>query len=171
MKQHRGIGHTQLMIANLPDEHCTIIVPSREIAKEIDWRISEKRPAGTWRTIVITNLADVQKMAGLSEPVFFDHSFFVCGPKNPRAIKEAVKTAIVSSRMGKRKAEAVEPNTDAATAKEQPLKVADNDTAEISKLIVSIETDVTEYEKQLEKALELTRDFVAKRDKIMGLAA
>lgn len=115
------------MITNLPDAHCTIIVPSRAIGDEIDRRIAETRPHGTWRTIVITNLADVQKMMGLSEPVFFDHSFFMSGPKNPRAIREAMETAIVSSRMARWKAEAVEPNTDAATAKEHPLVAANDD--------------------------------------------
>ncbi len=127
MEQHRGIGHTELMITNLPDAHCTIIVPSRAIGDEIDRRIAETRPHGTWRTIVITNLADVQKMMGLSDPVFFDHSFFMSGPKNPRAIRDAMETAIVSSRMARWKAEAVEPNTDPKTAKEQPLVAANDD--------------------------------------------
>ena len=124
MEQYRGFGHTELVIINLPTEPCTVIVPSREIGNEIDKRIADVRPKGTWRTIVITNHADVQKMAGLSEPVFFDHSFFICGTKNPRAVKEAMDVAIVSSRMAKWKAEAVEPNTDAKTAKEQPIAAA-----------------------------------------------
>jgi len=121
MANHRGTGLTELMITNLPAERCTVIVPSRSIGDEIDKRIADTRYLGTWRTIVVANHADVQKMAGLSEPVFFDHSFFDCGTKNPRAIKEAVETAIVSSRMARWKAEAVEPSTDKATAKDQPL--------------------------------------------------
>lgn len=138
MTTNRGIGLTELMIANLPYAQCTIIVPSREIGNEIDKRIAETRQPGTWRTIVVTNHADVQKMAGLSEPVFFDHSFFDCGPKNPRAIKEAVETAIVSSRMAKWKTEAAEPNTDAKTAKEQPLVAANDDPiARVKRLLVT----------------------------------
>lgn len=127
----RGVGLTELMLANLPSGRCTIIVPSRETGREIDVRLtSAGRTRGTWRTIVITNHSDIQKMTGLSEPVFFDHSFFDCGPKNPRAIKDAVATAILSSRMAKWKADLdeflatsgpIQPNTDPKTAREQPI--------------------------------------------------
>lgn len=152
---HRGVGLTELMLTNLPFGRCTIIVPSREAGNEIDARLKDAgRDKGTWRTMVIRNHSDVQQMAGLSEPVFFDHAFFDCGPKNPRAIKDAVETAIVSSRMAKWKVDAalgeflatsgsVEPNTDAATAKEQPL--AANDSARPSDVIVLAAPGTREY--------------------------
>lgn len=71
----RGIGQTGLMIANLPDEQCTIVTPTAEIGRAIAARVKKNNP-GHRRYVTIRHASDVQKLTGLSESIFFDHSFF-----------------------------------------------------------------------------------------------
>ena len=94
----RGIGQTELMIANLPSEACTIVAPSREIGMEIAARVHKVNP-GSRRYITIKHPTDVAKLSGLSEPVFFDHSFFdlVTVETARKAVAEAIPCAHASN--------------------------------------------------------------------------
>ncbi len=71
----RGVGRTELMIRSLPQGQCTVVVPKSEIGRLIAARVNKTNP-GLRRYITVTHPSDVQKMHGLCEPVFFDHSFF-----------------------------------------------------------------------------------------------
>ena len=71
----RGVGQTELMIANLPAEQCTIVTPTAEMGRCIAKRVKQANP-GLRRYIAVRCLSDIQKLSGLCEPVFFDHSFF-----------------------------------------------------------------------------------------------
>ena len=93
----RGIGRTELMIANLPKEQCTIVVPSRDIGREIAKMAQQVNP-GHRRYVTVRTLADVQKLSGLSEPVFFDHSFYDHAQGN--VAKAATEAALICARMG-----------------------------------------------------------------------
>ena len=64
-----------MMIANLPPEQCTIVAPTVEIGKAITARVKGANP-GPRRYITIRHVSDAKKLLGLSEPIFFDHSFF-----------------------------------------------------------------------------------------------
>ena len=90
----RGVGQTGLMIANLPDEQCTIVVPSRQVGKVIAERVTKDNP-GHRRYVVISYMSEVQKLHGLSEPIFFDHSFF--DAVDHAVAREAVRTAALAS--------------------------------------------------------------------------
>jgi len=74
----RGIGHTSLMIANLPDGKATIVYPTRDIAREVTKRVHLERPttAHQYKHVIIRDFDDVDVLDGLSEPVFFDNSFW-----------------------------------------------------------------------------------------------
>lgn len=71
----RGVGQTAMMIANLPLDQCTIVAPTGAIGRAIAARVKTANP-GPRRYITIRHHSDVQKLMGLSEPIFFDHSFF-----------------------------------------------------------------------------------------------
>lgn len=95
----RGVGQTELMIANLPAEACTIVTPSNDIGREIAARVHKINP-GSRRYVTIRHPSDVQKLSGLSEPVFFDHSFFdlVTAETARKAVAEAIPCAHVRNR-------------------------------------------------------------------------
>lgn len=64
-----------MMIANLPLDQCTIVTPTAAMGRAIAARVKEANP-GPRRYITIRHVSDTKKLMGLSEPIFFDHSFF-----------------------------------------------------------------------------------------------
>lgn len=67
----RGIGRTTLMVETLPDQSCTVVVPSREVGREVMARAKEAfRDVKLIKTVVIRSESDAQKMQGLSVPYF-----------------------------------------------------------------------------------------------------
>lgn len=95
-QEYRGVGQTELMIANLPSGQCTIVSPSGNIGREIAARVRKVNP-GRRRYIIVRHPSDVQKLSGLSEPIFFDHSFFGLVSKETAAA--ALQIAIPCARM------------------------------------------------------------------------
>ena len=98
-QEYRGIGQTELMIANLPSRQCTIVSPSVDIGREIAARVHKANP-GNRRYVTVRHPSDVQKLSGLCEPIFFDHSFFGLASKETAA--RALEMAIPCSRMASR---------------------------------------------------------------------
>lgn len=94
--EYRGIGQTELMISNLPSRQCTIVSPSGDIGRAIAARVHKANP-GRRRYVTVRHPSDVQKLSGLSEPIFFDHSFFGLVSKETAA--KALEMAIPCSRM------------------------------------------------------------------------
>jgi hypothetical protein len=84
------------MVANLPPGQCTIVVPRRVAGQEIAARVKKGNP-GPRRYVTIRSAADIQKIIGLSEPVFFDHSFFDVTEEH--LARAAVTAAISCARM------------------------------------------------------------------------
>jgi len=91
----RGVGQTELMIANLPNEQCTIVVPSTQTGRAIAERVVNSAP-GRRSYVTIRYMSEVQKLHGISGPIFFDHSFF--DAVDHAVAREAVQTAIMASR-------------------------------------------------------------------------
>ncbi|MNL54967.1 hypothetical protein D3C87_1783440 [compost metagenome] len=86
------------MIATLP-ANAVVVVPTTDLAKEVEKRISLERPlvSRTIRVIAVRDHDDLQRMQGISAPVFFDHSFSLLNEVD--VIKAAYEAAIVCSRM------------------------------------------------------------------------
>lgn len=75
----RGVGQTQNLIDNLPDDRCMIIASNHNIVRDIKTRVEESRGndfAKRIKFLVIETHEDTRKMLGYSNPVYFDHSFF-----------------------------------------------------------------------------------------------
>ena len=94
--EYRGVGQTELMIANLPARQCTIVSPAAGIGRYIAARVHKANP-GKRRYVTVRHPSDVQKLSGLCEPIFFDHSFFGLASKETAA--KALEMAIPCSRM------------------------------------------------------------------------
>lgn len=100
MREYRGMGHTTLMVLNLPTTGCVILVPSIGVQKDVERILRIKRPDVERCTIkIVADRGDLPALSGLTGPVFFDHSMFIS--VSPHVIREAMRMAVAAAqRMG-----------------------------------------------------------------------
>ena len=94
----RGVGQTQNMIDNLPNDRCVIITPTADLNRSIKRRVEDDRGkefAKKIKFISVSDSEDLVKLRGLSCPIFFDHSFFDLVEEG--VAKEALNSAHASS--------------------------------------------------------------------------
>lgn len=80
LERHRGVGQTQNLIDNLPNERCAIVVPKHDIGKSILKRIEEQYGKQFVKNIKVFSISspnDAHKMSGYGHSVFFDNSFLL----------------------------------------------------------------------------------------------
>lgn len=98
MREYRGMGHTTLMVLNLPSTACVILVPSRNAREEVERILRSSRPdIENCMIKIVADRQDVSALNGLNVPVFFDHSMFISVA--PEVILEAMKLAVAAARV------------------------------------------------------------------------
>lgn len=98
----RGVGHTTLMIYNLPNERCGIVVPTASLGREIKNYIKKIRGENFDKKVhffVISSVDDVNKLMGYSHPIFVDNSFFTEGVNVDKELTKLVFERAINSAM------------------------------------------------------------------------